>query len=218
MFARCLMALAAPVLVSGATARASTCAEHVVVYRDGRVAGTICVEDTAAAQLTILDLSPSWTPVALAPGPSVDEPGYRATYLALAAERLDSAGPDGDIARGDRFLELYASGSTPRVPCAHRSSSRPSAASQRTWTRSPRRADTSANGWRRCGPPSNASPRSIRECAAMAPRSHGCHRLLPAQALRLAGFVLQHRSHVRHGPEPTSCARVVRHRGRFRWS
>ncbi|MBZ0233019.1 MAG: hypothetical protein K8M05_11875, partial [Deltaproteobacteria bacterium] len=45
--------------------------------------------------------------------------------------------------------------------------------------------------------------------------SHGCHRLLPAQALRLAGFLLQHRPHVRHGPEPTSYARVVRHHGRF---
>jgi hypothetical protein len=46
-------------------------------------------------------------------------------------------------------------------------------------------------------------------------RSHGCHRLLPAQALRLAGFVLRHRAHVRHGPEPTRYSRVVRHHGRF---
>jgi hypothetical protein len=46
-------------------------------------------------------------------------------------------------------------------------------------------------------------------------RSHGCHRLLPVHALRLAGFVLQHRSHVRHGPQATAYTRVVRHRGRF---
>ena len=46
-------------------------------------------------------------------------------------------------------------------------------------------------------------------------RSHGCHRLLPVHALRLAGFVLRHRAHVRHGPESTWYSRVVRHGGRF---
>ncbi len=46
--------------------------------------------------------------------------------------------------------------------------------------------------------------------------SHGCHRLVGGQALRLAGFLLQHRDHVRHGPQLTWYRRVVRFRGRHR--
>jgi hypothetical protein len=46
-------------------------------------------------------------------------------------------------------------------------------------------------------------------------RSHGCHRLLGMHAVRLAGFLLRHRDHWRHGPEATSYRRVVRHHGTF---
>jgi len=45
--------------------------------------------------------------------------------------------------------------------------------------------------------------------------SHGCHRLLGFHVIRLAGFVLGHRDHVRHGVTPTYYRRIVRHRGRF---
>lgn len=45
--------------------------------------------------------------------------------------------------------------------------------------------------------------------------SHGCHRLLGLDVVRLADFVLAHRSHVRRGETPTSYQRVVRYRGRF---
>lgn len=45
--------------------------------------------------------------------------------------------------------------------------------------------------------------------------SHGCHRLLGVQAVRLAGFVLAHREHVRRGEVPVYYRRVVRHHGSF---
>jgi hypothetical protein len=47
-------------------------------------------------------------------------------------------------------------------------------------------------------------------------RSHGCHRLLGVQALRLAGFLVRHRDHQWHGPEQTWYRRVVRAHGTFR--
>jgi hypothetical protein len=46
--------------------------------------------------------------------------------------------------------------------------------------------------------------------------SHGCHRLLGIHAVRLAGFVLAHRDHVRHGDTPTYYRRIVRYGGSFR--
>jgi hypothetical protein len=44
--------------------------------------------------------------------------------------------------------------------------------------------------------------------------SHGCHRLLGVDALRLSGFVLAHRSHVAKGEVATWYRRTVRYRGR----
>lgn len=45
--------------------------------------------------------------------------------------------------------------------------------------------------------------------------SHGCHRLLGRNVVRLAGFVLAHRDHVRLGDEATYYRRIVRYRGTF---
>ena len=45
--------------------------------------------------------------------------------------------------------------------------------------------------------------------------SHGCHRLLPPQALRLAGFLLAHREHAWRGEQPTRYHRTVHHHGTF---
>jgi hypothetical protein len=47
-------------------------------------------------------------------------------------------------------------------------------------------------------------------------RSHGCHRLMPLYALRLAGFLLAHRDHVRHGEAETLYRRTVHHQGTHR--
>ncbi len=44
--------------------------------------------------------------------------------------------------------------------------------------------------------------------------SHGCHRLFNHLALRLAGFLLAHRDHVRRGPEPVRYERRFRVHGR----
>jgi len=45
--------------------------------------------------------------------------------------------------------------------------------------------------------------------------SHGCHRLLGRNVVRLADFVLAHRLHVRRGDTPTYYHRVVRYGGSF---
>ena len=45
--------------------------------------------------------------------------------------------------------------------------------------------------------------------------SHGCHRLIGRNALRLADFVLAHRDHVPRGDTPTYYRRVVRSHGSF---
>ncbi|HEX7836837.1 MAG TPA: L,D-transpeptidase family protein, partial [Kofleriaceae bacterium] len=45
--------------------------------------------------------------------------------------------------------------------------------------------------------------------------SHGCHRVLGRNAIRLADFVLAHRDHVRRGDAPTYYRRVVRHGDSF---
>jgi len=45
--------------------------------------------------------------------------------------------------------------------------------------------------------------------------SHGCHRLLGFQAVRLADFVLAHRRAIRRGDTKTDFQRVVEHYGRF---
>ena len=46
-------------------------------------------------------------------------------------------------------------------------------------------------------------------------RSHGCHRLLPAQVLRLAGFLVASQAHVRQGEARTLYVRTFKHHGRF---
>lgn len=54
-----------------------------------------------------IDLGEDWTPRALAAPPEGPAPDYRATYLALAQERFADAGSDGELARRDRYLELF---------------------------------------------------------------------------------------------------------------
>lgn len=44
--------------------------------------------------------------------------------------------------------------------------------------------------------------------------SHGCHRLFNHLAIRLGGFLLAHRDHERHGPEPVRYERRFRAQGR----
>lgn len=45
--------------------------------------------------------------------------------------------------------------------------------------------------------------------------SHGCHRLLGRNVVRLADFMLAHHDHIRHGEAPTYYRRIVRHGGNF---
>lgn len=83
------------------------CPEPVPMFGGGAVEGEVCPERAAADGLTVIDLSPGWTPGALAPGPDGAAPAYRATYLALAQGRLDAAGAEGRYAAADVGLEVF---------------------------------------------------------------------------------------------------------------
>lgn len=99
----CLVAI---VLISSVPVRADEC-DRVPVWRDGRAEDTVCRAQAADRGLTTIDLGDDWVPLVLAPAPDGSAPGYRATYLALAQERFAEAGLDGELAAGDRYLELY---------------------------------------------------------------------------------------------------------------
>lgn len=105
----CGLAVVASVATVGAgRARAGgACDDPARVYRDGVAGVQVCGDKAAGEGLTVLDLSPSWTPAILAPGPDGVAPAYRAIYLALAGGDLGRAGDDGVIAADDRFLEIY---------------------------------------------------------------------------------------------------------------
>ena len=106
---------AALLVVLGATAaRADEC-ERVAVWRDGHGDGFVCRADATARGLTVIDLGDDWAPPVLALQPDGTGPGYRATYLALAQERFGDAGLDGELARADRYLELYGIEPAPSV-------------------------------------------------------------------------------------------------------
>ncbi len=77
------------------------------MWRDGQPAGTVCRDDAAARGLTVIDLRDDWVPPIFAAAPDRTGPGYRATYVALAQERFAEAGPDGEFAARDRYLELF---------------------------------------------------------------------------------------------------------------
>lgn len=86
----------------------------VRVYRDGAPGDQVCADAAQQRGLTLVDLSATWTPTALAPGPDGIAPSYRTTYLALADGRLNDAGPDGPVAAGDHYLEIH--GIVPALP------------------------------------------------------------------------------------------------------
>lgn len=88
-------------IVLATKAHANEC-ERVSVWRDGKAADTVCRADANARGLTVVDLGEDWTPSVLGAGPA-----YRATYLALAQERFVDAGLDGELAKRDRYLELF---------------------------------------------------------------------------------------------------------------
>lgn len=98
--------LAILVFAVSAPASAAPC-ETVAIWRAGARTETICASEAIARGLTIVDLGDDWTPPILAPGPDGSTPSYRATYLALAQERFDDAGIDGELATHDRYLELF---------------------------------------------------------------------------------------------------------------
>jgi len=81
---------------------ASSCAERVLVIERGVERGMQC--PTAIGERTIVDLRDAWTPSLFAPAPDGSVPEFRATYLAIAAER-DTAGQP--LATTDALQELY---------------------------------------------------------------------------------------------------------------
>lgn len=94
------------VLATSGHLHADAC-DPIPVWRDGRQIGTVCRAEAKAHGLTVIDLRDTWVPPVLAAGPQTRAPAYRATYLALAQERFDDAGIDGELAAKDRYLELF---------------------------------------------------------------------------------------------------------------
>ncbi len=84
-----------------------SCPDPVPVFGDGVSVASICAAAAPMAGLTVIDLSPDWTPAALAAGPDGAAPAYRATYLALARGNLKGAGEEGARAAADRGLEVF---------------------------------------------------------------------------------------------------------------
>lgn len=94
------------VLAASEPSHADVC-DAIPVWRDGRPVGSVCRTEAAAHGLTVIDLRDTWVPPVLAAGAGDRGPAYRATYLALAQERFDDAGLDGELAATDRYLELF---------------------------------------------------------------------------------------------------------------
>lgn len=88
----------------------------VPLYQDGHVSSSVSEQAAAMAGATILDLSSDWAPRLFSESPDLPQP-YRATFLALASERLGS-GRSWDTARRDRYYELFGISPTPAVVAA----------------------------------------------------------------------------------------------------
>jgi hypothetical protein len=88
-------------LTTAAEAAPSTRCAAVPIYDAGTHVGDVCEVAVSASGLTVVDLSDTWTPSALAPGGDGVAPLYRDTYLALAAERFGDAGADATAVRDD---------------------------------------------------------------------------------------------------------------------
>lgn len=89
-------------------ARPAAGGETVPVLEAGRELGRVRPAEAPGAGLTVVDLSDGWVPLLFRdPDNLVQLPQpYRPAYVALASEAFP-AGPDGDRARRDAYLELY---------------------------------------------------------------------------------------------------------------
>ncbi len=89
----------APATPATPVATPAACADPVVVVADGVERGATC-----SAGTTIVDLRDAWTPTLFAPGADGKAPDFRATYLAIAAERDLDGKP---LAPENALAELY---------------------------------------------------------------------------------------------------------------
>jgi hypothetical protein len=89
-----------------ARAAAEGCGEMVVVFRDGKTDGAVCVDRAAELGLTVVDLADDWVPRVLRGGGEAGPVGYAERYRQIAAEVL---GDDDtwDRENLDRYFELY---------------------------------------------------------------------------------------------------------------
>ncbi len=93
----------APSTVARTEAAKPACADPVLVLDDGQEKGLRCLEALPTGS-TILDLRDQWTPRLFVPTPDGTTPAFRATYLALAAERdLDGS----TLPQTTALAELY---------------------------------------------------------------------------------------------------------------
>ncbi len=101
-----LLVILCLVLGSGNVHAEEDC-ECVSLWRDGKRVQKVCRTEATSRGLTVIDLGDDWTPPVLANDESGNGPGYRGTYLALAQERFADVGFDGELAKRDRYLELF---------------------------------------------------------------------------------------------------------------
>ena len=98
--------------LKASTARATDCAQPVVVFEAGRILGSLCPEQAQRQGYTLVDLSADWVPRIFAAGVD-NQPAYAEVYRALADQRSRTA--TGRRVRPERYLELFGVFSTLRV-------------------------------------------------------------------------------------------------------
>jgi hypothetical protein len=155
------------------------------VFEGGRETGHVCAADAQRRELTILDLSDGWVPLALRDPEGQSAQPYRPTYVALANEEFPP-GPEGERARDDAFLELYGIFPSFRV-LAGRLLDEERHACDAVLDQAPIRALT------RSVQPSTTTKETPAVSAAFAALAQRltCERLLPPSARRPARWRLQ---------------------------
>jgi hypothetical protein len=93
--------------VNAAAPAQGSCAEPVVIYADGQVAGQVCPEEAAAQGLTLIDLRDTWMPRALlGDATQTQANAYRETWEKLALGDTE-IGSHSREARHDRYFEAF---------------------------------------------------------------------------------------------------------------
>lgn len=81
------------------------CRDTIPIFENGSEAGSICEDEIASSDLTLIDLSNDWAPWVFNSHEGHEPARYRATYVRLADELADEEGEQ--ITPDQQHLELY---------------------------------------------------------------------------------------------------------------